>query len=223
MPTRPRLLLVAHGTASVPGTRMTEDLADLVRSLRPGTPVDLCYLDLVEPRLADALTAEPTVVVPLLLSTGYHVESDIPAAVGDRPRVRIARHLGPDPLVVDAVADRVGAAAAGAGPGTVFLVGAGSRRLSARGELLAAAEQLGGRLGREVLVHTMADDLRAAFASAAAPITVATYLLTQGRFVDDIRAAAAGLEVTVSEPVGAHAALARLVWQRYDEAMNAVG
>ena len=85
-------------------------------------------------------------------------------------------------------------------------------------ELDAARRRLAVR--RPVRVLTMADDLAAAFAAAQGPVEVATYLLAEGRFAAAIRSAAAG-RATVSEPLGVHPALVRLVWQRYDDAVSA--
>src|SRR4051812_9619976 len=98
-----RLLAVAHGTASPDGAATTARLLDAVRAARPDVAVDLCFLDVATPLLADALDERPTVVVPVLLSTGYHVQTDIPATTAARPNVRVARHLGPDALLVDAL------------------------------------------------------------------------------------------------------------------------
>jgi sirohydrochlorin ferrochelatase len=165
--------------------------------------------------LPEALTAlpGPTVLVPLLLSTGYHVQTDIPAAVAGRADVRIARHLGPHPLLTDALMDRLPS-----GPADVVLVGSGSSRPEAAGELAAAAALLGDRLGRAVPVLTMGDDLRARL-SQLAPVRVATYLLAEGRFVDVLRDAATDL-AAVADPIGVHPALVELVWTRYDEVLG---
>jgi sirohydrochlorin ferrochelatase len=209
----PRLLVVAHGTAAEAGAATTARLVEAVRAARPDVPVDLCFLDVVAPRLPDALDERPTVVAPLLLSTGYHVESDIPAAIAPYPAARVARHLGPHPLLVDALVDRLGAAS-----GPVVLVGAGSSRPAARAELEETGRLLGERLGQLVPVLTMADDLRSAFRPLA-PVRVATYLLAEGRFVDTLRGAADGLG-SVAPPLGVHPALVRLVWERYDERLS---
>jgi len=209
----PRLLLVAHGTASPAGSATTARLVDALRAARPTIPVDLCFLDVVAPRLPDVLDDRPTVLVPLLLSTGYHVQTDIPAAVAAFPAVRVARHLGPDDRLVDALVDRLGPVP---GAARIVLVGAGSRRPEARAELDETARRLGAALRRDVAVFTMGDDLRAAFAERA-PVVVATYLLAEGQFVDTLEAAADGLG-TVAPPLGVHPALVELVWQRYDEA-----
>jgi sirohydrochlorin ferrochelatase len=50
-------------------------------------------------------------------------------------------------------------------------------------------------------------------------VAVATYLLAEGFFADQVRAAAPGLPVTA--PIGAHPAVVDLVWRRYDEAAGA--
>jgi sirohydrochlorin ferrochelatase len=214
------LIAVAHGTASAAGSATTARLIEAVQAVRPDVPVELCFLDVAAPRLPDALAARgdaPAVVVPVLLSTGYHVQSDIPAAVAPYPQVRVARHLGPDPLLVDALVDRLGPTDI---DGSVVLVGAGSSRPEAADELAATGRLLGERLGCAVTVHTMADDLAAAFAAAGRPVHVATYLLAEGQFVTTLRAAVDGLG-TVAPPLGVHAALVELVWARYDAALGA--
>ncbi|MFN2559795.1 MAG: sirohydrochlorin chelatase, partial [Jatrophihabitans sp.] len=163
------LIAVAHGTGSAAGSATTARLIDAVQASRPDIPVELCFLDVTAPRLPDTLAARgdaPAVVVPVLLSTGYHVQSDIPGAVAPHPQVRVARHLGPDPLLVDALVDRLGSTEL---DGSVVLVGAGSSRPEAAAELAATGRLLGERLGCAVAVHTMADDLAAVFAAARRP------------------------------------------------------
>jgi sirohydrochlorin ferrochelatase len=211
----PPLLVVAHGTASALGSSTTAALVEAIAAARRSVPVSLCFLDVATPRLPEALMAlpGPAVLVPLLLSTGYHVQTDIPAAVTGRADVRVARHLGPHPLLTEALMDRLPT-----GADEVVLVGSGSSRPEAAGELAGAAALLGNRLGRSVQVLTMADDLRARLAQLA-PVRVATYLLAEGRFVDMLREAASGL-AAVADPIGVHPALVELVWTRYDEMLD---
>ena len=215
-----RLLVVAHGTASPAGIATTERLVAAIGAARPGVPVEHCFLDVAEPSLPQALAAlsGPTVLLPLLLSTGYHVQTDIPGAVGGRPDVRIARHLGPHPLLVDALTDRL-AELDGPPAAATALVGTGSSRPEAAAELAATAESLAARLGRPVPVLTMADDLHGRFAELDQPLEIATYLLAPGRFVDVLNSAADGI-ARVAAPIGLHPALVRLVWQRYDDAVS---
>ena len=209
-----RLLVVAHGTASAEGSATTERLLDAIRAARPEVPVELCFLDVTTPRLPDVLDGRPGIVVPLLLSTGYHVQTDIPAATAAYPHVRVARHLGPDPLLADALLDRLGPVPDGA---ALALVGAGSTRPEAAGELARMGRLLAQRLQREVRVLTLADDARAELAPG--PVRIATYLLAEGQFLTALQAAVEGIG-TASAPLGEHPALVRLVWQRYDEARH---
>ena len=213
MLTRPhRLLAVAHGTASAEGSATTDALIAAIRAARPDVVVDLCFLDVAEPRLTDALDDRPTVVVPLLLSTGYHVQTDIPAITAAHAHVRVARHLGPHPLLAEALVDRLGNIAADE---QVALVGAGSSRPEAALELDEAGRLLAERLDRPVRVLTLADDVRTALSPG--PVRVATYLLAEGQFVTTLRDAVQGIGV-VAPPIGVHPALVALVWTRYDDA-----
>jgi sirohydrochlorin ferrochelatase len=214
----PRLLVVAHGTASAEGRATTESLVAAIAAVRPDVLVEHCYLDVAEPTLTDLLDDTPTVAVPLLLSTGYHVRTDIPAAVAGYPRTVVARHLGPDDRLVDVLADRLGPLEAGT---TVVLAGAGSSRSEARAELDETAARLARRLDTPVDVLTMADDLPAELGARPRPLAVATYLLATGQFVRTLDAAAQ--DAVVAAPLGVHPRLVELVWRRYDDAVGLSG
>ena len=213
----PRLLLVAHGTRVDAGRELLETIVDQMRAARPAVRIDLCYLDVLTPTLPDALAAsdEPTVVVPLLLSTGYHVQSDIPAAMAGRADVRVARHLGPDPLLADALSDRL-VALRDSEPATTLLVAAGSSRPEAAAELDVMGRLLEERLGRPVAEHTMADDLGAVMANAQEPVDVAAYFIAEGQFTQTLRAALSA-QARVTDVLGSHPAVFELALARYDE------
>ena len=105
----PRLIAAAHGTKSAAGLATLAELADLIRRARPASRSTLCYLDVLEPSLRSRAgrRSGPSVVVPMLLSTGYHVAHDIPSVTAGRPEVRVADRLGPDPLLSSALVDRL--------------------------------------------------------------------------------------------------------------------
>ena len=75
------LVTVAHGTRRAGGNEVARDL-----TARAGAALGVesvaTYVELSEPLLADVVPAldGPAVVVPLLLSTGYHVRVDLPEA-----------------------------------------------------------------------------------------------------------------------------------------------
>jgi sirohydrochlorin ferrochelatase len=209
----PRLLVVAHGTASPEGSATTSAVVDRIRAARPGVRVDLCFLDVAVPRLPDALDDSPTVLVPLLLSTGYHVQSDIPATIAPFSNVRVARHLGPHGLLIDALVDRLQPSEGE----TTVLVGAASSRPEAAVELAETGRALAERLDQDVPVLTITGALRPELAAIPGPLQVATYLLAEGQFLQTLHAAVDGLG-RVAPPLGGHPSIVDLVWLRYDAA-----
>ncbi|WP_092545751.1 sirohydrochlorin chelatase [Actinoplanes derwentensis] len=99
----PTLIAVAHGTRSPDGRRQIERLAAAVARRRPGLDVRLCYVDVQEPKVADVVpTVRDAVVVPLLLSCGYHVRVDIADAVKST-HFPVTAPLGPDPVFLDSM------------------------------------------------------------------------------------------------------------------------
>ena len=220
---QPVLLIAAHGTASPTGTATTRALLDAVRAAHRELTVELCFLDVARPSLAevlDTLGPRPTIVVPLQLTAGYHVLTDIPAIVSERASVRVAGHLGPDPLLLRAVADRLTEAVKARPPAaSIALVGVASSRDSARAEFAAAAGLLAEMLGRRVEALPIDDDLAVRLRDLPRPVGVATYLLAEGTFADAVRQAAAGV-ARMGLPVGVHPALIQLIINRYATAIS---
>ncbi|WP_198679220.1 sirohydrochlorin chelatase [Thermomonospora amylolytica] len=231
----PTLVAVAHGTRDPAGPATVRALLDRVRALRPRLPVAEAYAELAEPSLEEAVRAArgPVVAVPLLLARGYHALIDIPGraceAAGPRP-VALARPLGPDALLGEALADRLAAAcraegvAAGGPDGVdaVVLGAAGSSDPAGLADVRAAARLLTRRLGRPVAHGFVAaggpalpDVVAGLRARGARRVAVASYLLAPGFFHDRITGAGADV---VSAPLGAHDAVARLVLRRFDQA-----
>jgi sirohydrochlorin cobaltochelatase len=130
-PTRPALLLAAHGTRDEAGVAAFTALAERVGDLagRDGTRVAGGFIELSPPPLREAVAALASasaapanlVAVPLMLSAAGHAKGDIPAALA-RERTRhpglrwtYARPLGPHPALIELLAARI-AAASGSGP-----------------------------------------------------------------------------------------------------------
>jgi sirohydrochlorin ferrochelatase len=243
------LLAVAHGTDDPRGLATLDALLERVRFLRPGVETSLSFVSVAEPRVHEKLIrlvedgVTELVVLPLLLGTGYHMRHDIPRALRElaqQPRaaeVRIypAAALGPDPLLAEVLHDRL-ALARNTVFGTQFvLAAAGSADRRANEDAAAMAELLAARLGMPVrtgFVTAAQPDIGALLARLARrgrPVAVATYLLSSGEFSrrigDSATLAALGadrpLRMTVSEPLGAHDQVARLVLRRYDTALAA--
>jgi sirohydrochlorin ferrochelatase len=214
-------LLAAHGTRSPAGTATSRALLAAVAAARPHVAVRLCFLDVAAPSLAEALDdldGTDVVVVPLLLSAGYHVTADIPAVVHGHDRARVARHLGPDPAVVEALVRRLAEAGGTGASGTTALAAIASSRASANDEVATAADGLSRRLGRPVRVLPLDGAVGPALAALPQPVEVAVYLLAEGGFLDVLHAGGAAV---VAAPIGVHPAVVDLVWSRYDEVAGA--
>ena len=215
----PALVAVAHGTRDRAGVAEIGRLAELVRSARPGVQVRLSWLELAEPQLGDVLAGDagPVVVVPLLLSTGYHVKTDITAVVGDRSATAVAGQLGPDPRITGAVLQRMREAGAVPSAGAV-LFASGSSDPEAAENLATVAGQLREQAGCPVYPRFLTDER---WQEQLPPgLGVANYLLAPGYFYDrllSLARTALGLD-RAAKPIGAHPAVAEVVWDRYDEA-----
>ena len=217
--TPPTLVMAAHGTRSAAGLATTHALADLVRSLRPGLEVVVSFVDVAQPTFADvaAAVAGPMVVVPALLSAGYHVHVDIPRVLRGRPEVVVTPALGPDRVLSEILASRL-AARSGSPAHGVALVATGSSDPAARTDVVAAAQDLASVLGRSVEAIFMTGPDASLDRALGPDVEVASYLLADGAFFDRLErtATAAGVP-TVSRPIGVDPRLAALVLRRYDD------
>ncbi len=226
----PTLIGCAHGTSNREGRDVIRAILTRVAGLLPDVPVREAYVDVQTPSPADVVrevvpaagevrtrdAAPDAVVVPLLLSTGFHVSQDIGDAVAGTTAVATAP-LGPDPRLADVLAQRL--AEAGALPDdAVVLAVAGTRDERGREQAHAMGALLADRLGRDVTVSFVAaaspsvPDAVAQARVAGGRVAVASYLLAPGYFHGLL--AGAGADV-VAAPLGDHPLLADVVRDRY--------
>lgn len=201
-----RLVTVAHGTRHPTGNRVAAALTRAAGE-RLGLAGEVSYVELHAPLVGDVVASseEPAVVVPLLLSTGYHVRHDLPRAVAPAVApVRLAGPLGPDPLLAAAQVDRL--LAAGATPGQpVVLVAAGSRDPAAAADLQAAADLLSGAWGAPVRSATLAGLGPRPLDVVRPGDAVSPYLLAPGFFATRAGELARSAGATcVAAPLGPH-------------------
>jgi sirohydrochlorin ferrochelatase len=222
---RPALLAVAHGSRNPAAADVIGALARQIRRLAPMLDVRVAFIGHAEPSLPTELDAAGSnaVIVPLLLSSGYHLTTDITGAASSAGAL-VAGPLGPDELLLTALIARLTEAGVPAGT-PVVLAAAGSSDPAAADDVRKQADLLAERLGVPVL---------AAFATAALPIVreavaelrkrtgqpvaVASYLLAPGYFQDQLCGSGADW---VTEPLGDHPAMAGLVIDRYRTAAKA--
>ena len=207
----PVLLACAHGTRSAAGRTAVARLVEAVAAELPGVDVVPTWVDVQTPDLA-ARTVEyasrPVVVVPLLLSAGYHVYVDVARAVAAEELHRVSPALGPDPRLAGLLARRVHEACERSGAplgadDAVLLAAAGSSDRRAVVDCAAVAELLAAELGRPVTVSYLAaarprvDEAVTSARSGLADggrVVVANYLLAPGYFLDLSNAAGADVD-----------------------------
>lgn len=202
----PRLVTVAHGTRHPSGNAVAAELTARAGE-RLGMDAVASYVELHDPLFAEvvATTDRPTVVVPLLLSTGYHVRHDLPAALAAAPGpAAMASPLGPHPLLAAALVERLLEAGAERGQEAV-LVAAGSTDPAADADLQAAADLLTGAWGAPVRLATLAGRGARVGDVVRPGDAVAPYLLAPGFFAGRAReqALSAGADV-VADVIGRH-------------------
>lgn len=227
---KPRLVTVAHGTRDPRGSELLGWLAQRVALRLPEVEVLGSYVELAEPTFASVMRSAqaPSVVVPLLLSTGYHLKHDLPeSAALSRFPVTMAGPLGPHPLLATAAAGQL--RAAGAHPDdAVVLVVAGSRDHEATTQAVLAARMLQRQWagpvcpaflsGSGARVPEVIGRLRAhGFDRVAA----SPYLLAPGYFATESGSSARASGATaVADVLGHHPLVVELVVRRYLAAVS---
>ncbi|MCA0145054.1 sirohydrochlorin chelatase [Blastococcus sp. LR1] len=227
----PVLVACAHGTRNPTGRRLIAELALAARRLRPGLVTTAAFVDVQPPTVVDVVaglstTGQPAIVVPLLLSGGYHVHVDIAQAVAAAPGAVAARPLGPDPRLAAVLRDRLlEAGADAADPRTAVVLAAAG---SSDPRSVADVEDTAALLQREwagpvttgygsAAKPPVPDAVAAARAAGAERVVVASYLLAPGHFHDKL--AGAGADV-VTAPLLPDERIAAVLLDRYDAAVG---
>ena len=142
----PALLAVAHGSRNPASADVVRKVARQIARLAPVLDVRVAFLGHAEPSLPAQLDAAGSgaVIVPLLLSSGFHLSTDI-AAAAHTSGARIAAPLGPDQLLLTALTARLAEAGVPAGTPLV-LAAAGSSDPAATTEVGQQAGLLAAHL-----------------------------------------------------------------------------
>lgn len=227
----PVLVACAHGTRNPTGRRLVAELALAARGLRPGLTTTAAFVDVQPPTVAGVVAelsaaGRPAVVVPLLLSGGYHVHVDIARAVESAGTAVAARPLGPDERLVAVLHDRL--LAADADPRdpltAVVLAAAGSSDPRSVADVEDTADLLQRRWAGPVTTGygsaaqpPVADAVAAARRGGAERVVLAAYLLAPGHFHDKLAGAGAD---AVTAPLLPDDRIAAVLLDRYDAAVR---
>lgn len=211
----PALIAVAHGSSHPAAAETISALARNVARLAPVIDIRVAFVQHAHPSLPEALAVagQDAVVVPLLLSAGYHLTTDIAGMAK-----RVAGPLGPDQLLVTALISRLSEAGVPGGVGVV-LAATGSSDPRAADQIAAQADLLAAELEAPVIAAFAAagqpsveDAVASLRETTGGPVAVASYLLAPGLFHD--RLAKTGAD-WMTAPLGDHPAVAALVIDRY--------
>lgn len=246
------LLIVGHGTRDDEGAEQFRAFVRRVaeHATREGAAEAVAggFIELSPPPLKDAVAGlidaghRDLTAVPLILLAAGHAKGDIPAALARERerhpglRTRLGRPLGPHPVILELLRDRLEEHAAQERPDAVLLVGRGTTDPDANADLYRAA-----RLLWETTRASGVREVEPAFVSLAEPsvaqgldrlhalgarrVVVLPFFLFPGVLPTRIHAQTrewAGqhedAHVTVADVIGDCDALAGLVLERYLEA-----
>ncbi|KAA9089132.1 sirohydrochlorin chelatase [Microbacterium radiodurans] len=226
----PALIACSHGTSSPAGRAAISAVVDRVREMLPAIDVAEAFVDVQQPEIDTVVqrmpVGAPAIVVPLLLSTGFHTRVDIARAVAAaRGPALAAPALGPHPLLAELLVKRLTEAGLGEGD-AVVLAAAGSSDPAASVDVTAMAQLLAARLRRPVAVGfaagagvRIADAVSAVRAAGAPRVVTASYVLAPGFFADLIARAGAELH---TEPLAPHDTVAEIVVERFRAALRSL-
>ncbi|MDK2125360.1 sirohydrochlorin chelatase [Parachitinimonas caeni] len=111
------IVLFAHGARDPQWAQPFEQLADALRQRRPEAKVEIAYLELMQPSLANCIAALATagisdiLVVPAFMARGGHLKRDLPTLLDSirqqHPQLHIQESpaLGESPVVQAAMAN----------------------------------------------------------------------------------------------------------------------
>ncbi|MCW2608035.1 MAG: Sirohydrochlorin ferrochelatase [Frankiales bacterium] len=243
---RPALLIVGHGTKSTDGVAQFAELVERTAKAAPYADVEGGFLELAPPPIQDAVVrlveqGHRTVdVVPLVRVGAGHSKGDIPAALAREQlrhpglAFRYGRPLGPHPLLLDDLADRLAEVVPADqwADTAVVLVGRGATDPDANSEV--------AKVARLLLEGRGVGTVETAFISLARPsvpeglerarllgfsrVVVLPYFLFAGVLPDRIAAQTAewasahpDVDVRLAGLIGPGERLAQLVVERWGE------
>lgn len=219
------LIACSHGTNDADGQAAVRAIIDDVRAVLPGVRVVAAVVDVEQPQIDEVVAHESasdsTIIVPLLLSVGYHTAVDIARAVGRHANARQTAPLGTHPLIADVLVDRLSDAVPGgwASGDHVVLAAAGSSNPAALIDVETAAARLRALVPTavtvgyaSVAVPRISDAVGDARALGAQRVIAASHVLAPGFFAGLVRSAGADV---VSAPLAPDVRIAQIVAERF--------
>lgn len=152
---RETVLIIGHGSRDADGNQEVKDFADYWHSKHPQERVEVCFIELAEPLLADGLQqaaqgSDRVIALPLILNAAGHVKMEIPEAIrharAAMPNVEFlyGRHLGCEEPILKLLRKRLHSAMVlldmpDPSNTGILLLGRGSSDMSANAEVARMA------------------------------------------------------------------------------------
>ncbi|WP_300265807.1 sirohydrochlorin chelatase [Microbacterium sp.] len=222
------LIACSHGTSDLSGQAAIRSVVEDVRTLLPNVRVVASVVDVEQPQIDDVIAREAprddVIVVPLLLSIGYHTAVDISQAVQAHANVRQTPPLGTHPLIADILIDRIDSVAPGgvSADDLIVLAAAGSTNPAARDDVNEVAARLRARISAPVTVGfasaaspRIVESVAAARTAGARRVIAARHVLAPGFFAVLVDKAGADF---VSAPLAPDARIAQVIVERFHAA-----
>jgi sirohydrochlorin ferrochelatase len=238
----PTLLIAVPGIASAASDEVSGQIAEAAAQSCQGAHIQVAYLEGPERSLDEALSAPAqgpwpalAVVVPLLAGPNPRSDAALHRAVaGAAGEVMLAEHLGPHPLLAEALHARLaqvglaresrarGLSISNAANGALVLADRGDDAVRAAG---VAAVLLAGRLAAPAM-HASIDDPQGISAAVtrlremgASRVAIAPCVIGPETDPAEIDAVSAATGALSAPPLGAHPAIGQLVAMRYGNAL----
>lgn len=210
------IIATAHGTDSTDGRETINSIIKCLQErlshrLGPVMNVYEAYVDVQIPALEEVVQmlprSEESVILPLLLSTGYHMEVDMKEAAdfSGIEKISIASSLGPSHRLAKLMHTRLIEQGWRTGD-PVVMAGAGSSRAEGREAVAQQSQLLAEEIGQEVTFGFVADiEPRITEviqeAQQGEKLFVANYLLGRGYFNAQLKRVGAAQGALVADPL----------------------
>jgi len=111
------IVLFAHGARDAQWAEPFRKMQSMVRAKKPGVPVELAFLELMQPSLDQAIAdlagrgIQHICVIPLFMAQGGHLKEDLPLKLAEirkhHPAIsfRISQPIGEVEGILSAIAD----------------------------------------------------------------------------------------------------------------------
>lgn len=224
----------SHGTRFAEGRETIASIIARLAQHLPGTRVVPAVVDVEDHEIAgvvESVAADgPAVVVPLLLSTGYHTGVDIARAVAPFEQIVAADAMGPHPALVRTLLRRLAelpGGDAGRRPGDhVVLAAAGSSDPAAARAVEEMRDLLAEHLEAPVTIGYGAgasprirEAVAAAREAGAERVIASSYVLAPGHFANLVVRSGADL---VSAPLGVDDDVVGVLFERFRDAASRI-